>query len=200
MGQILSWIFIVPPLVFVLLNDGRAIRNHFFQLVPNRGFESFYLVTNKIKDGISDYIQAKIIEAILLGAAVTLGLSLIGAPYTLVLGLIAGITNIIPYLGPFLGALPGLFAITLIPHSNSMILAVGLVYLIANLLDTFLIFPLVVAKLVKLHPLLLICVVAVGEQYYGLVGMLISIPVATAIKVILQEVYITVYGQSSFNK
>ena len=65
------------------------------------------------------------------------------------------------------------------------------------MVDTLVIFPLVVAKLVKLHPLLLIAVVAIGQQYYGLVGMLISIPIATACKVIIIEVHTAIYEQRS---
>ncbi len=193
MGQALTSILIVPPLSFVLLNEGRSIRRAFLQLVPNRYFESFFMIANEITRAISDYVRAKLIEAVLLGLMVTLGLMLIHAPYTFVLGAIAGITNILPYLGPALGAIPGLFAITLDPHNTHLLLSVFIVYGIANLLDTIVVFPLVVAKLVNLHPLLLIAVVAIGQQYYGLVGMLISIPIATALKVVLQEIYKSVY-------
>ena len=59
------------------------------------------------------------------------------------------------------------------------------------------IFPVIVAKLVNLHPLLLIAVVAIGQQYYGLIGMLVSIPIATACKVILGEIHSAIYEQRS---
>jgi putative permease len=193
MGEFLTWIFIIPPLCFVLLNEGRMIRRRFFLLVPNRLFESFFLITTDISNAISDYIRAKLIEALLVGLMVTIGLAILGRPYSIVLGITAGITNIIPYLGPFLGALPAIFIVAFESQKSGMLLPVSLVYIIANLIDTIVIFPLVVAKLVKLHPLLLIAVVAVGQEYYGLVGMLISIPMATALKVVLQEIYLIVY-------
>jgi putative permease len=193
MGSILAWILLIPPLTFVLLNEGRTIRRRIFQLVPNRYFESFFLVTTHILNAISDYIRAKLLEAILVGFLVTAGLAAVGAPYSIVLGLLAGITNIIPYLGPVFGLAPAIFIIGLDPTYSTHTIPVVTVYVIANLVDTVLIFPLVVAKLVNLHPLLLIAVVAMGQEYYGLVGMLISIPIATALKVVLQEIYTAVY-------
>jgi putative permease len=81
-----------------------------------------------------------------------------------------------------------------------LVWSVLLVYGIANAVDMLVIFPVVVAKLVNLHPLLLIAVVAIGQRYYGLVGMLISVPVAAAIKVIVQQIYFTVYEQRSHVK
>lgn len=197
MGNIISSIFIIPPLTFVLLNEGRSIRKKFFQLVPNRFFESFFMITTDITTAISNYIEAKMIEATLVGLLVALGLALVKAPYAIVLGVFAGITNIVPYLGPLLGVVPPLFIAAFDTHQTGAALSVGLVYLIANLIDMMIIFPLIVAKLINLHPLLLIAVVAVGQQYYGLVGMLISIPLATALKVILHEIYTVVYEQHS---
>jgi len=193
MGELLTNLFLAPILIFVMLSEGPAIRKQFFQLVPNRFFEVVFLVTNEISTAISDYIRAKLFEAFLVTVMTTVGLILVKAPYAIVLGLLAGITNIIPYVGPFIGAIPGIAVIVLDPNQADIIWSVVLVYLVANIIDMALIFPLVVAKLVNLHPLVLIAAVAVGGQYYGLIGMLISVPVATAIKVIAQQIYLTVY-------
>jgi putative permease len=197
MGSVLTWILIIPPLTFVLLNEGRDIRRRFFRLVPNRYFESFFMITTDIVNSISDYIRAKLIEAILVGTMVMVGLALVRAPYAVVLGVVAGVTNIVPYLGPILGAIPACLLVLFDQNQNTLVIPVLLVYVIANLIDTVVIFPLVVAKLVNLHPLILIAVVAVGQHYYGLVGMLISIPIATALKVVLLEIYMSVYESRS---
>lgn len=196
-ASILTWILIVPPLTFVMLNDGRAMRQRFFHLVPNRFFESFFLVSNEITTAISDYLRAKLVEALLVCVMTTAGLLLVKAPYALVLGIGAGLTNIIPYVGPLLGAAPALLIALFDTSGHGLLWPVSIVYITANVVDTIVIFPLVVAKLVKLHPLLLIAVVAIGQQYYGLVGMLISIPIATACKVIIAEIYSAIYEQRS---
>ena len=197
MGNFLSWIFTIPFLTFVFLNEGRTIRRGFYQLVPNRYFEYFFLITTQIRRSISDYIQAKLIEAILVGTMVTVGLTLIHAPYAIVLGFSAGVTNIVPYIGPFLGAVPAILTTALDTQHSGIAISMTIVFIIANLIDLLVIFPLVVAKLVKLHPVILIAVAAVGEQYYGLVGILVSVPITAALKVIVHEIYIAVYEQRS---
>src|SRR5690606_35986445 len=129
----------------------------------------------------------------LVGLMTTVGLILIGAPYAAVLGVIAGVTNIVPYLGPFIGAIPGILIMAIEPHYRDLLWPTVIIYLIANIIDFVFIFPVIVAKLVDLHPLMLIGAVVVGQQYYGLVGMLVSIPIAAALKVILQEFYTIIY-------
>jgi putative permease len=195
-GSLLTWLLLVPILTFVILNDGRTMRRKVFELVPNRFFESFFLVTSQITRGISDYLRAKLVEALLVGLLTTAGLMIVGAPYALVLGAVAGITNILPYVGPVIGAVPAFLVVLFDPASHGLLVPVSLVYVFANVIDIVVIFPIVVANLVNLHPLLLIAVVAIGQQYYGLVGMLISIPIATACKVILSELYAIIYRQS----
>lgn len=195
LGDILTWVLVVPLLTYFLLNDGPSMRRRFFQLVPNRYFETAFSVTNDITTAISDYIRAKLVEAFLVGLMTAVGLAIIGSPYALVLGLAAGVTNILPYIGPFLGAAPGILVAALDPSgpASNMVVLSSVVYLVVNLIDSAVIFPVIVAKLVNLHPMILIVTVIVGQQYYGLIGMLVSIPIASAIKVVLQEIYAAVY-------
>lgn len=192
-GDLLTWMFIIPLLSFFLLNDGPNLRRRFFQLVPNRYFELVFGITNEVSTSISDYIRAKLLEALIVGLLVWIGLAVADVPYSFFLALAAGVTNILPYVGPLLGALPGIIIASLETTQPTMIWWTLGVYLIANLVDNVFIFPVIVGKLVDLHPMILIVAVIVGGQYYGLIGMLISIPVASAIKVILQEIYRTVY-------
>ena len=199
MGEMLTLLFLVPILTFVLLKDGRSIKKRFFELVPNRYFESVFSVTTEIMTALADYIRAKLVEAFLVGLMCTVAFAIVGAPYAIVLGVIAGVTNILPYVGPFIGAVPGLMVAAFDSTHPGLFVPVVMIYLIANIVDTVFIFPVVVAKLVDLHPLILIVIVMVGQQYYGLIGMLISIPIATALKVIIQKVYSAVYQQRADN-
>ncbi|MBL7716208.1 MAG: AI-2E family transporter [Bdellovibrionales bacterium] len=195
-GDILTWMFIVPILSFFLLSDGPNLRRRFFQMVPNRFFETTFGVVHEITTSISDYLRAKLVEALLVGLMVTLGLAIIDNKYAIVLGVLAGVTNILPYVGPIIGAVPGLLIVGLGTDSGSSLGLTALVYVIANVIDTVLIFPVIVAKLVDLHPVILIVAVMIGQEYYGLVGMLISIPIASAIKVVVMQIYRAVYDQS----
>lgn len=189
MGQVLTCLFIVPLLTFGLVNDGPAMHRKILEMVPNRFFEGFFIATWKIVTSFSDYIRAKLIEALLVGLLTAAGLWLVNAPYVAVLGLIAGVTNILPYIGPVIGAVPGLLIVGFDPAHAHLFWPVVAVYGVANLIDNVVIFPVVVAKLVNLHPVILIVVVMLGQEYYGLVGMLISIPLATGVKIVTQEIY-----------
>lgn len=191
-GNLLSWSLLVPIFTFFFLKDGRDIKMWFFQLVPNRFFESTFMVFSKIASSISDYLRAKIIEGSLVGLMTWLGLELVGAPYAVVFGIIAGVTNIVPYVGPILGSAPSLLVVATGDHSH-LLIPVAVVNLVANVVDTLLIFPVIVAKLVNLSPLILLAAVIAGGNYYGFVGMLISIPIASAIKVIIQEMHYWLY-------
>lgn len=197
LGDVVSCLFLVPILTFCLLSEGRAIRRRFFQLVPNRFFESVYIVSHGVMSALSDYLRAKMIEAFLVGGLTTIGLVMIGSPYAVVLGFWAGITNVIPYIGPVLGAVPGILIATMTTGRHGFIWETAIVYSAANLIDALVIFPGIVAKLVNLNPLVLIASVVIGQYYYGIVGMLISIPIASAIKVVLYEIYLIIYGYST---
>lgn len=190
-------LFLVPILTFCFLSQGRTLRKQFFQLVPNRFFESVYIVTHGVSTSLSDYLRAKLIEAFLVGILTTMGLAAIQSPYAIVLGVWSGITNILPYVGPVLGALPGvLMALFDSRGGSGSVWPILIVFGIVNAIDTAVIFPGIVAKLVKLNPLVLIASVLLGQYYYGMVGMLISIPIAAALKVLLDEFYIILYGYS----
>lgn len=193
MGEVLSWIFLVPFISFVLLKDGQKLQKRFFSLVPNRHFEATFMITSQILGGLSDYIRAKLVEALLVGTMTALGLFLVDAPYSLILGAIAGVTNIIPYIGPVIGAMPGLLVPLFDPNYQALLVPMVLVYGVANLVDTVFIFPIIVARLVNLHPLLLLMAILLGQRYYGFVGMLISVPIASSLKVILTQLYAVIY-------
>lgn len=197
MGQLLTWLLVVPLLTFGLLSDGRTLQKKFFEMIPNRFFESSFIITTRIMTSLSDYLRAKLIEAFLVGLLTTVGLLIFQAPYAIVLGAIAGITNILPYVGPIIGAVPGLLIAAFAPAGSDLLWQIGLVYAVANVIDMAVIFPVVVAKLVNLHPVLLVIVVMLGQEYYGLVGMLISIPIATGVKIVIQEVSAAVNQQNS---
>jgi putative permease len=117
------------------------------------------------------------------------GLVLIDFPYAFVLAGFAGLTNLIPYIGPFLGAVPAFLIAWVEDPSGWLFLMIATVYLAAQLIDNFLIIPLLVAKIVDLHPVIVVLVIIIGAQIGGLIGMIISIPVACIIKLTIYAVY-----------
>jgi putative permease len=138
---------------------------------------------------LGGFIRARFLESALVGGIVWVGLIIINFPYALFLGIVAGITNIIPYIGPIIGAAPAII-IALAAEKTPLYLAVvAAIYVLAQVLDMLLVIPLVVAKIVDLHPVMVVVVIIIGGQVMGILGMIISIPVASILKLTFTEFY-----------
>jgi putative permease len=186
-------LLMVPFLTFIMLKDAHIIRRSLLSLVPNRYFETVYALSSRMVDEMGGYVSARILEAGLVMGMVTIPCIILKIPYAVLLGVFAGATNPIPYLGPVLGAIPGLLFAILDPRVENQLLYVSLIYIIANAVDMILIFPLVVAKIVNLHPLVVIVCVIIGSQIFGIVGMIVAVPLTSILKILLQEVYARIY-------
>ena len=178
-----------PFLAFFMIKDGRLVLRGLMGLVPNNLFEAALSLQHQINFQIGQFVRARLLECIIVGLLTAAGLFIVSCPYPLLLGLIAGLTNLIPYLGPILGAVPA-FLIALVNGQSSLqILSLALVYLAAQLFDAGILIPVLVAKIVDLHPVTVIVVIIAGAQLMGIVGMIISIPVAATLKVTINTVY-----------
>lgn len=185
----LTTLFLAPFIAFFLLKDGRAMTHRLFGLVPNYLFEFTLIVFHQVNDQMGHFIRARLLEALIVGLAVFLGLWAMGFPYAPLIGAFAGLTNLIPYVGPFIGAIPAL-AIALVNGESALTIGLALgVFGIAQLIDIFLLIPVIVAKIVDLHPLTVVIAIIIGAQLMGVLGMLISIPLASAFKVIFVNLY-----------
>ncbi len=193
--SLLEWLILVPLFLFFILQDGVSFKKRLLKLVPNPIFERAYYIFHQFNKQFGDYIFAKCVEASIIGTIITTGLLIIGFPFAFLLGFIAAITNVVPYIGPVLGFLP-VAAITIIDGSpNATIGAVVLLYAIANVFDLALVFPILVSKIVNLHPVLVVISVIVGSQYWGVLGMVISIPIAAVVKLLFAEIQKEVYSR-----
>jgi predicted PurR-regulated permease PerM len=102
----------------------------------------------------------------------------------------AGLANLIPYIGPVAGAIPAILITLVQGGDNMMIIKIIIAFSIVQFIDNFLVQPLVLSKTVNLHPLIIVFVVIIGGQFFGLLGMLLAVPVAGIIKVTSRELYI----------
>lgn len=181
---------IVPLFTFFFLRDGRIILRACVALSPNRHFEMVRDLSHMISRQLSQFVRGRIIEAIIIGAVVTLGLSLTDIRYAPVLGIFAGVTNLIPYIGPIIGMIPGiLIAFVDLGAGGQFWWIVILYILIAQvLIDNFILIPVLISRVSNLHPLLVFFAIIVGGKLYGVIGMIIGVPIVSVIKIILQEI------------
>ena len=178
-----------PFLAFFMIRDGRKALFFLLSLVPNHLFETTLSLQHQINVQIGQFVRARLLESLIVALVTAGGLILISFPYALLLGVLAGATNLIPYVGPIFGALPAFVIAIVNGYSPLEVLLVASVYIVAQLIDAGLLIPMLVAKIVDLHPVTVIVVIIAGAQVMGILGMIISIPVASTLKVTVSTIY-----------
>ena len=185
----LTFVVIVPFVAFFFLKEGRRLTRCLIALVPNAYFELCLNLMYQANKQIGNYIRGQLLAVLVVSVLSIGGLSIIGVYYALPLGLLAGLANVIPYLGPLIGIVCSSIVALATGGGLAMVAKVIAMFLIVQLIDNVLIQPTMVAKSVELHPLVVLFVVMVGSQLMGIVGMLIAVPLTGIAKVSGQTIY-----------
>ena len=189
LSKSLTILLLSPFFAFFLLKDGQKISRGLLALVPNNIFELALNLHHQISDQMAQFVRARLLEAGFVGMVVWVGLEIISFPYAPLMALFAALMNLIPYIGPFIAAIPPLIIAVINGNSGVEITMMLAVFAVAQIIDIVFIIPMVVAKIVDLHPVTVIIVLLLGSQLMGILGMLISIPVASALKLTIYSVY-----------
>lgn len=188
-SSLFEWILLVPMFLYFFFMESRKFSRKLLEAVPNPIFEKSYVLFSQFNTKFGEYIIAKFIEATIMGSIVTLGLLIIGFPYPFILGFFAGVMNILPYIGPIIGIIPALCIALMTKDPQVGMVGMILVFTIANLIDMILVFPLLVSKIVNLHPILVVVSIIVGSQLGGIIGMIVIIPFIAFFKLLFKEIY-----------
>ncbi|MBI2619794.1 MAG: AI-2E family transporter [Ignavibacteriales bacterium] len=180
---------IVPFITYFVLAEGDRALKRLIERVPNKYFEMTLNVLYKIQRDLVGYLRGWILDSIIIGLLSVAGLWLIGIDYPVVIGSLAGIANLVPYLGPVVGAVPA-FLVSVTQFGDfRMLLPIVVLTVAIQTIDNIVVQPLCFAKAVDMHPLTVILVLVVGNELMGVVGMLLAIPIATILKVSTVETY-----------
>lgn len=188
-GKIAVGIASVIFISFFFLKEDNLFRSLMVAIVPTERERAMNNAINETSSLLRRYFGGMFINIIIFSLTAYIGLIVIGVPNAALLGFFGGITNTIPYIGPFIG---GLFAIvmTLTSHVNEdfysvlpLLIKVGVVFWICQLIDNYLLQPIVYGKSVKAHPLEIFLVVLAGAKIGGVIGMFLAIPVYTVLRV-----------------
>ena len=190
LGSIITLLVMVPFITFFLLKDGATMKKGFISLIPNRYFEMALNLIYEINRQLGGFIQARLLEALCVGIICFIGFSFLSIKYAAVLALFAALVNLIPYVGPIIGAVPPLFIAFVDTGDWITLLWVLTVILISQLFDIIVIIPAVFAKIVNMHPLSVVIVIIIGGQLGGIIGMILAVPLYSITKVTIREVYI----------
>jgi predicted PurR-regulated permease PerM len=195
-GAFLASMIIVPVITFFLIKDSRRFKRVVISKVPNKYFELSLNILHKVENQVGKYIQGQALDALIVGLLSTLGLFLINlrfdnpVPYFVFIGMLAGLANMIPYVGPVVGAVPALATAILNNPDNLglVLLWIVIMFVLVQAIDNAFVSPLVVSKSVNMHPLVVIVVVIIGGNIAGAIGMLFAVPLTGIIKVTLSQV------------
>jgi predicted PurR-regulated permease PerM len=190
MGTLLSQVLnviLIPVLTFYLLKDYNKIKGGFLSFVPKkrRPLVNFYLWrSNRIFGG---YIRGKLIIGVFVGIFTWLGLFLFGIPYSIMIGIVTGILNFVPFVGFYISIAVALFPALFMPNPLHAVLRVLIVFAVVQSIEGYVISPKIVGDRVGLHPVAVIFSVLIFSHFLGFWGLLFAVPVAALLKFLLNE-------------
>ncbi|MBI40113.1 MAG: hypothetical protein CMF59_10965 [Leptospiraceae bacterium] len=184
----ITYLLVTPILLFLFLLQGDEIFRNVIGLVPNRYFELALLIVHRTRGQISSYLKGILIQISILGLILIPGFSMAGLSYGAILGTVAALVNIIPYLGPIIGLTPAIL-VALILDGGSVPLFVLLTFGIAQAVDNMFTQPVVLARSVSVHPVIAILALITFQQWLGVIGMVIAIPAAGVLVMMISTLY-----------
>jgi predicted PurR-regulated permease PerM len=195
--NLLSYVFLTPILTFYLVRDWDRITGSLAGLVPPGSQErvgSFFREYDRL---VAGYLRGQLLAAAIVGVLTWAGFLLVGFPYALLLGLVAGVFNVIPYMGLVASLIPALFIAFFTGDPLLSLGKIALVFTVVQVLDGSVIGPKIVGEAVGLHPVWVILALAVSGYFFGFVGLLIAVPLAVLVKLLIVSA-LTRYRGSRF--
>ncbi|HEL2739047.1 TPA: AI-2E family transporter [Streptococcus suis] len=186
-SQIIVAILIMPFILFYLLRDGQQLNAHVTQYLPTKWRSSVSKVLTDVNAQLSNYVRGQVTVAIIVALMFSVMFSLIGLSYPVTLGVMAGFLNLIPYLGSFLAMIPavilGLIA------GPVMLIKVLIVFMVEQTIEGRFVTPLIIGSSLSIHPITILFVLLTAGQMYGVLGVLLGIPIYASIKVVVKAIF-----------
>lgn len=180
-------LIIVPFILFYLLKDGHKIPNLLTKGLSSKSEIDARRILSEMNHALSTYIQGQIIVSMIVGLFVYIGYLIIGLDFSLLLALIAMVTNLIPFAGPYIGLS---FALVVgLMHSTKMGLLVCLVVLVVQQIESNFISPHIIGSRLRIHPLTIILLLLFASKLSGFLGLMLAVPMYAVTKVIITNAY-----------
>ncbi len=187
-------IFSILFISFFLIKDEHLFHNAILTLIPQPSQDEVSRILTDSRNLLSRYFMGLLLDIFVMSAMIAFGLWILGVKNALLIGILGGLLNIIPYLGPLIGAALGiLLAITsmmslgIYEGLTWMMIEVGLVFAVAKLLDDIIFQPFIFSNSVKAHPLEIFIVILMAGTIAGIPGMILAIPAYTLLRIIARE-------------
>ncbi|MCW2278041.1 AI-2E family transporter [Heliophilum fasciatum] len=181
-------IVLIPVMAFYLLRDAEALAEGTARLAPHQLRPHVVAVAAEIDRVLRGLLRGYLLVSLIVGALTSLGLYLIGMNYSLLIGVIAAIADLIPYFGPLIGLTP-VIIVALLDSPKMALSALGVIVIVQQLENNF-ISPKILADAVGMHPLVVIFSLLAGGHLFGIVGLLLAVPVVAVGRVIVRYVFL----------
>jgi predicted PurR-regulated permease PerM len=189
-------IVLAPVLALYILIDLDKYRAQALELTPDEHRPEFAFVGGEVGTALGSFVRGQLLVALIVGIASSIGMWAIDLPFWLLIGMLAGLLNLIPFLGPFVGGALAAAVALLSGDLTQAIWAVAIFTAIQQV-DNHVITPLVQRTRVKLSPLVIVLALIIGGSVAGLLGVLIAVPVTAAVRIIIGHLWRTrILGQS----
>ena len=186
--EVVTSILTIIFIALILLASRNTLQQTFAQHIPNDYFEVTIGITHRIIENVKNFTVAKIIETIIVAALYFIGFWAIGLPHALLLSILGGILNIVPYVGPLITIAPVGIAAILAGGYPMLILAI-VVIAIAQAIDNTILQTWLISKFVDIHLLAVVIITILGEAMAGVAGMILAVPVYAVAKIIVSGMY-----------
>lgn len=174
---------VIPVLVFYFIKDHQQLKTFFGRFIPEKDRPRVKRMFLEIDESLGGYIRGQLIVCLFVALATLLIFKWLGVPYALLLAVLFGLTNLIPYFGPIIAAVPAIFLAYTI--SGKLVLYVIISVVFIQVVEGNLLSPYIVGKSVNIHPIAIIFVLLLGSGLFGIIGMIFAVPMLTIIKVII---------------
>ncbi len=183
-GQVVSFLMVLV-ITFYLSVRKKGSQPSFSSFLPLKYQELFRNFTNSSQKEIGDWSRGMLILCLFVGILTYIGLSILGVKFALTLALIAALTELVPYIGPWLGGVPAVMIAFL--HSPVLALAVIILYIVIQQVQNTLVTPYIMHRAVGLDPLIIVVILLIGGKIAGPLGMILAVPAATILSILLRE-------------
>jgi predicted PurR-regulated permease PerM len=179
------WLVLIPILAFLLLKDAASVRRVVIKALPKSGQLRGHRLFEELNDALAAYIRAQLVACVLIGTVCGIGFALLGVPYAVLLGVLAGILEFIPLVGPSVVAVIATLVAAL--HTPGLALWVILFLSALRVVHDYMIYPRLVGHGLHLHPLLIVLAVLAGAELGGIAGLFMAVPVVAMLSVALRH-------------
>jgi predicted PurR-regulated permease PerM len=174
-------IMIIPFIAFYMLKDFDLIKRAAWYMTPKQWRRQLTRFLKDVDVSLGSYIRGQLLVCVIIGAAAALLFWFFHLRYPLLLGFIVGITDVIPYFGPIIGAVPALIIAATV--SVKLVIITAVIILVLQFLEGNILSPYIVGKSLHMHPLLIILAITAGGEIGGVIGLILAVPVLVVIKV-----------------